>query len=169
MAGQGQLAREVRAGLTVIEGNKNAKKEVGKLDKLYYRKPIRQHVKEFGALFGAILLTIAAVQIYKGKEPLVPSLLIGLATVFVVLGYKAPALLQPLWSGWMKIAQILGSVMTILLLGIAWMLVLMPVSLIMRLVGKKVMDLQFKKGKVESYWKDRDPKLHNFKLLDKQF
>ena len=173
MAGQRELAREVRTGLTVIQGNKlqadrNMKKAINKLDKLSYGKPIRQHVKEFGALMAAILLGIAAVQIYKSRPPFTPSILISAAGVLAFLGYKAPAILHPVWAGWMKFASILGLIMTTLLLSIAWVVVIIPLSYIMRFAGVGMMNAKYKQEKA-SYWEDRDEKYHDFKLLEKQF
>jgi hypothetical protein len=171
VAGQRELAREVRAGLTVIQGNKDQKSqkvEIDPLDTLYYRKPIRQHVKEFGALFAAILLAIAALRLYRDR-PLNPTLIIiGIASIFAFLGYMVPAILHPFWKGWMKFAQVLGLIMTTLLLSIAWMIVLIPVSLAMRAMRVRVMNMGFRQN-VESYWETRADKLHDFKLLDRQF
>lgn len=168
MAGQGELAREVRAGLTVIEGKKSGAAEVHVLDRLSYNKPIRQHVREFAALFALIILAIAAVKIYKGSTTLTPLILVISAIVLIGIGYGTPIVLYPIWNAWMKFAHVLGAVMTTLLLSIAWSIVLIPVSLILRIIGKKVMNLSFDRA-AKTYWEDREERLHDFKLLDKQF
>ena len=168
MAGQRELAREVRTGLTVVEGNKGKAVKINKLDELWYRKPVRQHVKEFAALFSIIFLVIAGAQIYFGKPSVWPMFLISAAIIFTFLGYKAPFLLRPVWSGWMKFAHVLGIVMTTLILFLAWAIVLLPIAYLLRFIRIKVMDMDFKTN-VSTYWEEREDKHNDFKLLERQF
>ena len=68
MAGGRGLAEEIRARLEDEQaiGVKPVNSKVHYLDELSFRKPIRQHVAEFAAVFAVIFLGIAAVKIYKG-------------------------------------------------------------------------------------------------------
>jgi len=168
VAGQGGLATEVRTRLEVIEGGAGRQMKPNKLDELWYRKPVRQHVKEFAALFSIICLTVAAVQIYNGRSYGLPVALIVTAAVLCILGYKAPALLCPVWKGWMKMAQAMGFVMTTLILFVAWSVVLLPMAIGLKIFKRKVMDVSYRMP-VSTYWEDRDAKHNDFKLLTRQF
>lgn len=169
MAGQGGLATKVRTRLEVIEGGKPKDSVIPeKIDEIWYKKPVRQHVKEFAVVFAFILVAIAGYQVYREKPADLPFALISVAGVLMALGYKAPIVLHPAWKAWMKFAHVLGFFMTGLILGIAWTIVLLPVALILKIISKKVMDLTYK-APVSTYWEDRDTSKDDFKLLERQF
>ena len=171
MAGGRGLAEEVRTRLEdeqAIGAVKNTTGKVHYLDELSFRKPIRQHVAEFAAVFAVIFLGIAAVKIYKGGSLNVAGIWTGAALVLITLGYKAPAVLHPLWKGWMKFAHVLGLVMTTLILAVAWTVALLPTAFGLKIFGVKVMDLSFDRS-TKTYWENREAKSNNFKLLERQF
>lgn len=170
MAGKGGLAEQIRVGLAseVEEVNTaNMTAAIDPLDELLFRKPIRKHVTEFGALFGAIGFGLTALALYKGH--FLPAGIYGaLGALFAGLGYLAPAALKPVWSGWMKFAHVLGMVMSTALLSLGWFLIIIPFALGAKIFKIRLMDLEFKKN-VASYWEERDPKFDDFKLLSRQF
>lgn len=169
MAGQGQLARKVRAGLSVIEGGRAKQQPSNELDRLWYRKPIRRHVREFAALFATIFIAVSGWMIYRGNPTYpVPAILMTCAGLLLLLGYKFPAVLRPVWSGWMKFAVALGVVMTGLILFAAWCVVLLPIALLVKTLRIRVMNTDFR-TEAATYWQDRDSKLDDFKLLERQF
>jgi hypothetical protein len=149
----------------------SAKKQQGTslspLDVKYYGRAKREHVKEFGCLFGAICSGIAAYQLSLGRWDMAQSLVVA-TMIMVSLGAYAPKVLYPLWSAWMGLATGLGVVMSFLFVGITWCLMAVPLALILRLIGKKVMDLSFDRS-VLTYWEDRKETYHDFKLLERQF
>jgi uncharacterized membrane protein (DUF485 family) len=147
---------------------KQSKKEkTPLLDQLYFGKPKRQHLREFGCLFGAIFGGIAAYQMYHGNLDTSYGFIVA-TTVCAFLAYTAPIVLYPLWSGWMAFANGLGHVMSFVFVGITWVVMAVPLAFLLRLIGKKVMDLSFDRS-VESYWEEREEKQHDFQLLERQF
>jgi cytochrome bd-type quinol oxidase subunit 2 len=169
VAGQGGLANEVRARLELVETlPKVAAPKPDLLDELWFRKPVRQHLREFGALLAAVLLTIAAFKLYRGRANGVVLSFALPAMLLAFLGYYAPRVLHPIWKTWMAFAEKLGLVMTTIILLIGWTIVMLPVAFCLRLLRIKVMNTEFKRS-VTSYWEDRDAKLDNFKLLERQF
>jgi len=170
MAGEGGLANKIRVGLeqqdSIVQDQKRGSTEP--LDQLSFGKPIRQHVKEFGALFGAIGLGIAALRLYNAK-PITPTLIWGaLGVVFALMGYLTPKALHPIWKGWMKLAHYLSIVMTTIILGVAWCVGFVPMALILRACKIKVIDQTFD-TKRDSYWVSRDPKHDDFSRLEQQY
>jgi hypothetical protein len=137
------------------------------LDEIWVGKPIRQHVKEFGAVFGTLFFIIGASKLYHGAALEWCGLWFALGIVMPALGYLAPAALRPLWKGWMKLAHYLSIVMTFVVLSLAWCVCFLPMSLIVRICGVKVIDQSY--GNVETYWEKRDPKYDDFKRLEQQY
>lgn len=172
MAGERGLARKIRTRLdsepdvTTMNPVVGQKKDV--LDELSFNKPIRQHVKEFGALFGAIGFGVAAFLLYRHGVTTGVYAFSAVAVVFSLLGYAAPKLLYPVWKAWMALAHVLGGFMNMVILTIAWLIVIIPIAILLKIIGKKVMDLRYG-APVDSYWEVREEKLHDFKLLDRQF
>ncbi|RMG39607.1 MAG: hypothetical protein D6719_12955 [Candidatus Dadabacteria bacterium] len=139
------------------------------LDQLYYRKPLRVHVREFALLWAAIVFGYCAFKIYNGTATetlLLTCLFVG--TALIALGYFMPAVLLPFWRAWMKLAEILNVVVTFVILASVWTLLFIPIALLLKLMSIKVMDTSFDRSR-ESYWEDRKDKLHDFKLLERQF
>jgi hypothetical protein len=137
------------------------------LDELWMGKTIRQHVREFGAVFATLFLAIAGYQLYKGSQTNTPYYLIAAAAVFATLGYLAPAVLKPLWQGWMKLAHVLSIVMTTVILGVVWCVGFLPMAALVRMLGIKVVDQSY--GNRETYWVKRDPKYDDFSRLKQQY
>lgn len=142
---------------------------VDPLEELFHGKLVRRHVREFGALFGVIFLGIAAYIMWTGGSLATAAALIVVAVAFAGVGIAAPNVLRPVWKAWMSFADVLGTVMTPVVLGIAWTLVVIPTALFLRAVGKKTMDLSCYEPGVETYWEDREEREHDFKLLERQF
>jgi len=138
------------------------------LDELYYAKPIRQHVQEFSCIMSIVLLIIAGVKIYLRSNFALGLSLTALAAVLLLLGYGAPAVLRPIWKGWMYLAEKLGAFVNVILLSLAWAIAVVPIALVVRIFRTKVMDLSFK-AEVPSYWEERNPASDNFDLLKRQF
>lgn len=138
------------------------------LDERYFGKPIRLHVREFGALFGALFFAIAAMQLWKGREPLVPSLFIAAGIFSYVLGVWVPQVLRPVWRAWMGLAHVLGTVMTFVILAVCWTILVIPTAVTLKLLKKKVMAMDFREN-VSSYWEVKEDSTNDFKLLERQF
>ena len=144
MAGQGGLANEIRARLELVETPPPvAAPKLDLLDELWFRKPVRQHLCEFGALLAAVLLTIAAFKRYNGRSNGVVLSFALPAMVLAFLGYYAPRVLHPVWKAWMAFAEKLGLVMTTLILFIGWTLVILPIAFLLRVLRIKVMNMEF--------------------------
>ena len=176
MAGKGSLAEEIRTGLDgkMGPGNKahltlvSSGTPVDPLDELYFRKPVRRHVKEFSCIIAIVLLVIGGIKLYRQTGLSLGYGLVAGAVVLVVLGYTSPRTLKPIWRGWMWFAEKLGGVMNVVLLTLAWTLAMIPIALMLRLFRKRVMDLTFRTS-VDSYWEKRSPESDNFELLKRQF
>ena len=81
--------------------------------------------------------------------------LIGLAALFAIFTVFAPKLLAPFNRLWFGFGMLLGKIVSPVVLGMIYFLLITPVSLVTRLWGRDV--LLMKKRAVISYWIDRNP------------
>jgi hypothetical protein len=66
-----------------------------------------------------------------------------IASLLIVLGAVVPQSLKQVHYGWMKIGHVLGSINTKIILGIIYYLLITPMGLVMRLMGKDSMHRTF--------------------------
>jgi hypothetical protein len=164
---------QIRVGRLVppqpISGDKEMPLQtVWLLDQREYGKSVRQHVREFGVLFGVVCLIIAGYQAYKFGRISVAGYWTAAALALSLAGYAVPLVLYPLWRAWMAFAHVLGAVMTSVILFITWVLMLLPMALVLHLVGKRVMEMGFRTAQ-PSYWEPKKRETTDFKLLERQF
>ena len=76
---------------------------------------------------------------------------LGIAAVLVgVTGVIAPALVRPVYTGWMIVAFPIGWTVSHLSLGLMFFLVFMPMALVFRMTGRDALRLKRMRG--GSYW-----------------
>ena len=119
--------------------------------------------KSFGLLFFVVFLLIGLYPVYKGNNPNIYFLLISLP--FLVLGLLNSKILTPLNKAWIKLGEVLGMIIAPIIMALVYFVVLTPISLIVRILGKHLLKIKFNK-KLASYWIDRKKNLGSMK---KQF
>ena len=113
--------------------------------------------RSFGLLFSAVFALVAAYGwFFKAWSSVVLLSLVGVALAFVLLGFVAPKVLTPLNWLWFQLGQLLGKIVSPLVLGAIFFLLLTPVSLVTRLFGRDELRLK-RKASQTSYWLDRAP------------
>ena len=111
--------------------------------------------RSFGIVFFIVFLLIAAYPLIYSGEVRVWSITISLT--FLVLGLLNSKILTPLNKLWFKFGIFLGKIISPLIMGIIFFLVVTPTGLIMRILGKDILNLKNKKNK--SYWIEKtEPK-----------
>ncbi len=104
--------------------------------------------KSFGIVFFIVFLLIAIYPLMNNGELRIWSLII--AIIFLILGLINSKVLTPLNKLWFKFGLLLGKVVSPLIMGIIFFLVVTPTALIMRIIGKDLLNLKFNNKK--SYW-----------------
>tara|TARA_X000001036_G_C20022593_1_gene539299 strand:+ start:98 stop:481 length:384 start_codon:yes stop_codon:yes gene_type:complete len=104
--------------------------------------------KSFGIVFSIVFLLIAIYPLINNDELRIWSLVI--AIIFLVLGLINSKVLTPLNKLWFKFGLLLGRIVSPVIMGIIFFLVVTPTGIIMRMIGKDLLSLKFNKGK--SYW-----------------
>ena len=108
--------------------------------------------RSFGIVFFIVFLLIALYPITYSEEIRVWSVIISL--IFLVLGLLNSKILTPLNKLWFKFGILLGKIVSPLIMGIIFFLVVTPIGLIMRLFGKDVLNLKYNNNK--SYWIEKN-------------
>jgi len=104
--------------------------------------------RSFGIVFFIFFLIISIIPLFKNGELRIWSLIIGV--IFLVLGLTNSKILTPLNKFWFKLGIFLGNFVSPIVMGFIFFVVITPISLIMKLFGKDVLNL--KKNKQASYW-----------------
>ena len=104
--------------------------------------------RSFGIVFFVVFLLIALYPLIGKGEVRLWSLVISL--IFLILGILKSKILTPLNQLWFKFGIILGKIISPLVMGIIFFLVVTPVGIFMRLLRKDLLNLKF--NKKNSYW-----------------
>ena len=116
--------------------------------------------RSFGLLFFIVFLAISLWPL-KSQEDLRLWAFI-LALIFFVFGILISRFLTPLNKLWMKFGIFLGSIISPFVMGVVFFMVVTPVGLIMRFLGKDL--LRIKKSKfVSTYWISREKQNNTMK------
>ena len=105
--------------------------------------------RSFGLVFFIVFLLIASYPVIYNGEVRTWSLLISL--IFLILGLFNSKILSPLNKLWFKFGILLGKIISPLVMGMIFFFVVTPIGLIMRLMGKDVLNLKYN-NKNKSYW-----------------
>ena len=104
--------------------------------------------RSFGIVFFVVFLIIATYPLINGDELRLWSLIISI--VFLFLGLFNSKILNPLNKLWFKFGIFLGKIISPLVMGIIFFLVVTPIGLLMRLLNKDLLNLRFNNN--GSYW-----------------
>ncbi|MBD1137696.1 hypothetical protein IDH33_02570 [Pelagibacterales bacterium SAG-MED43] len=111
--------------------------------------------KSFGIVFFVLFLLISLYPLINNENIRLWSLIISL--IFLVLGILNSNFLSPLNKIWFKFGILLGKLISPVIMGIIFFLVVTPIGLIMRLLGKDLLNLKY--NNYQSYWIEKnDPK-----------
>tara|TARA_B100001250_G_scaffold411494_1_gene440282 strand:+ start:3377 stop:3790 length:414 start_codon:yes stop_codon:yes gene_type:complete len=129
-------------------------------------KTSKKDIRNFGITIGIVLLVIAGLLFYKEKDSF--QIFIYLSGSFFGLGIIFPVLLRPIYISWMIFSIVLGWFMTKLILSLIFYLVITPIGLILKIIGKDLLEL--KKQEVnESFWNLRNSEFQQNQNYEKQF
>tara|TARA_B100000902_G_scaffold382416_1_gene420054 strand:- start:789 stop:1172 length:384 start_codon:yes stop_codon:yes gene_type:complete len=108
--------------------------------------------KSFGIVFFIVFIIFALYPLLNGQEIRLWALIIS--TVFLILGLLKSKLLTPLNKLWFRFGIFLGKIISPIIMGFIFFLVVTPIGLIMRLLGKDVLKLKYNTER--SYWIEKD-------------
>ena len=119
--------------------------------------------RSFGFLFFVVFFVISLWPLKSQGDLRLWAFILSL--VFLVLGVLNSKFLTPLNKLWFKFGILLGSIVSPIVMGTVFFLVVTPVGLIMRLLGKDLLRIN-KNKTISTYWINRDKQK---KTMKKQF
>ena len=122
-------------------------------DEIKKLKTGRRELRKFGLMVGSVLASLGLWFLlgHKGHYPyfLYPGLLLA------GLGAAAPRCLKEIYIGWMTLAFVMGWIMSSVLLTLFFYLVVTPIGLVARCLGKDLLRQRWE-ASAPTYWLARD-------------
>jgi hypothetical protein len=115
--------------------------------------------RNFGIVFFLVFLLISIWPIIDGHSLRIWSLIISFT--FLFLGLLNSKMLSPLNLLWIKLGEILGRIVAPLVMGIIYFIVVTPIGLFMRFIGKDILGKKFLN--TQSYWIKREKNIGSMK------
>ncbi len=115
--------------------------------------------RSFGIVFFIFFLIVSLWPLMNGENIRVWSLVVSI--IFLILGIINSKILNPLNSLWFKFGLFLGKIISPIVMGVVFFLVVTPTGIIMRLIGKDLLNL--KKNNSSSYWIEKQNENNSMK------
>jgi ABC-type uncharacterized transport system permease subunit len=115
------------------------------------KNPGRDDLRWFGVVVGAFCGVAGALFHWKFDAPVAAKVAWGIGIAVPAVYYAAPSLRRVMYVGWMYAFWPLGWVLSHLIMGVTYYLVITPIGLILRATGKDPMRRRFDRG-ARSYW-----------------
>tara|TARA_B100000787_G_C16166701_1_gene284272 strand:- start:20 stop:412 length:393 start_codon:yes stop_codon:yes gene_type:complete len=104
--------------------------------------------KSFGIVFFIFFLIVSLYPLKNEGDPIY--WLVILSFIFLILGLLNSSVLSPLNKLWFKFGLLLGSIISPIVMGVVFFIVITPIALIMKILGKDLLNL--KKSENNTYW-----------------
>jgi len=118
--------------------------------------------KSFGIVF-SIFFALVAIYIYYRYENIAHEL-IFLSLSFLILGLINSIILTPLNILWFKFGILLSKIVSPIVMGFVFFIVVTPLALLAKIVGKDFLELDRKiNKKKKSYWIEKEKYKHSMR------
>ena len=108
--------------------------------------------KSFGVVFFIVFLIVGLVPLINEQEMKVWSLLVSL--IFLILGLINSTILTPLNKIWFKFGMLLGKIVSPIIMGMIFFLVVTPIGILMKILKKDLLNLKYNND--QSYWIEKN-------------
>ena len=109
-------------------------------------------IRKFGLVGFLFFAVLAGLAVWRGKD--IAAVAFATVSLLMTAFCLLPTVLTPLYRGWMRVAHVIGTAMTAVILTLAYYLVITPFALLKRLFGGR--PLPFKPDRDRpSYWVER--------------
>lgn len=122
--------------------------------------------RTFGIIFSVFFCIVGLFPVMSGGS--ISWWAFPLAVFFLIAAFLFPKFLAPLNFIWMKFGSLLHKIVSPIILTIIYFLAVVPVGLIMKLLGKDILNLKMDKSR-KSYWIDRSKENSKKESLRRQY
>jgi hypothetical protein len=117
-------------------------------------KKTRKELRKFGFVMAAGFAVVGGLLFWREKAA--APYLLGASGVFLLAAVVVPQMLAPIEWAWMKVASLLGAIVTRVLLTLTYYVAITPLALVARMLGKDSLMLK-RSPSTESYWIPVEP------------
>lgn len=126
----------------------------------------RKSLRKFGITMGIAFLAMTVIILARHRHSMMPTA--AISVVFFLSALILPSLLKPVYIIWMRFAFCLSWFNTRLILTVLFYLVFMPISLVLKIFAKDLLDRKIEKEK-NSYWHKKEKSEFNRLNYERQF
>ena len=108
--------------------------------------------RSFGIVFFFVFVIVSLWPLINENSLRVWSIFV--AIIFLILGLMNSKLLTPLNILWFKFGKLLGYIVSPIVMGFVFFVVITPTGLIMKIIGKDLLNNKYN-NKIKSYWINR--------------
>ena len=105
--------------------------------------------KSFGIVFSIFFVIISLWPIFTGGNIRIWAMVIALT--FLIISFLKPRLLNKLNKIWSKFGILLGNLISPIVMGLIFFVIVTPMGIFMRLIGKDLLNKKINKS-IKSYW-----------------
>lgn len=116
-----------------------------------HRNPSRRELLWFGLLLLLFFGLVGGLVLWRSGSSTAAILIWSIGGVLALVYYAVRPLRLPMYLGWIYAAYPIGFVVSHLMLGAVYFLVVTPIGLVMRLLGRDPMERKFDRS-AKSYW-----------------
>ena len=116
--------------------------------------------RSFGFLFFVVFIAVSLWPLKSQEDLRLWALILSL--IFLVLGILNSKFLNPLNKLWYKFGILLGVIVTPFVMGFVFFIVITPIGLILKMMGKDVLSKKYDKKK-STYWIKRSTSIGTMK------
>ena len=111
--------------------------------------------RSFGILFTIVSALGAGYSYYRHLPTLLTASFAIAALLILTITFTVPDFLRPLNRAWFTLGLVLGKIVSPIVLGAMFFLVITPVAIVTRIFGRD--ELRLRKRSTNSYWVRREP------------
>lgn len=123
-------------------------------------------LRKFGLMVGGVFAAVGLLFLWRhpGRSPY----FLWPGGMLMLLGLALPRALKWVYIAWMSLAFVLGFIMAHLILTLFFFLVITPMGLVARLMGKDFLSLKLDRA-AKTYWRPRSQKPKSAADYERQF
>jgi len=123
-----------------------------------------KNLKKFGIFVGCIFLLIVILMWFYDYSQTLQIILSGFSAYLLISALIYPNLLKYFYKFWMGFALVIGGLISRLILIALFFLIITPIGIILKLSGKKMLDIKQNEEK-NTYWITKKTKKINYEKM----
>jgi len=112
----------------------------------------KNDLRNFALIWSAIFMMIGLAPLFKSGSPRI--WVLSISVLFLLTAFIKPIILDSFYQLWLKIGNVMGGIVSRVMLSILFYLVFTPVAAVLRLMGKDLLNKKIDRA-ASSYWIER--------------